>query len=119
MKITIKYHRRSVCIHIVFNQGDSYETMKKAAHPPGGILKRNYIDQSVVTLSQLADIPGLSEEAASEVVNGRARVTADMALRVSRAFGTSPLSCSYHSNMDRTSSAVRLGICRLRQMTVQ
>jgi len=63
---------------------------KRPPTHPGGILKRNYMDQSVVTLSQLADILGLSEEAASEVVNGRAPVTADMALRISRAFSTSP-----------------------------
>jgi len=72
------------------NQGDSYETTKKTPTHPGGILKRNYMDQSVVTLSQLADILGLPEETVSEVVNERAPVTADMALRFSRAFNTSP-----------------------------
>ncbi len=62
---------------------------KRPPTHPGGILKRNYIEQSVITLSQLADILGLPEETVSEVVNGRAPVTADMALRISRAFSTS------------------------------
>jgi addiction module HigA family antidote len=63
---------------------------KRTPAHPGGILRRNYIDQSVVTLCQLADILGLSEEAASEIIGERAAVTPDMALRLSRAFNTSP-----------------------------
>jgi len=63
---------------------------KRPLTHPGGILQRNYIDQSVVTLSQLADILGLPEETVSEVANERAPVTADTALRFSRAFNTSP-----------------------------
>lgn len=63
---------------------------KRPPAHPGGILKRNYIDQSVVTLRQLSDILGLSEDAASEIISGRASVTPDMALRLSRAFNTSP-----------------------------
>ncbi|MCP4110802.1 MAG: HigA family addiction module antidote protein [Desulfobacteraceae bacterium] len=57
---------------------------------PGGILKRNYIDQSVITITELSDILGISEKTALKILNECASVTPDIALRLSRAFNTSP-----------------------------
>ena len=57
---------------------------------PGGILKRHYMEP--LNLSVLAVAAGLdvSRKTLSKIINGRGAVTPDMALRLSKAFRTSP-----------------------------
>jgi addiction module HigA family antidote len=57
---------------------------------PGGILKRNYIEPLSMTVSGLAAALGVSRKTLSEIVNEHASVTPDMALRLSKAFKTTP-----------------------------
>ena len=63
---------------------------KKMPSHPGGILKRLYLDTLAISNSQLAEILGVSRKTVSKIVNQRGAVTPDMALRLSRAFNTTP-----------------------------
>jgi len=65
---------------------------KKLRHPthPGGILKRHYIEPLSMTISGLAGVLGVSRKTLSEIVNAHASITPDMALRLSKAFKTTP-----------------------------
>jgi addiction module HigA family antidote len=54
------------------------------------ILKRLYLDSLKISNSQLAGCIGVSRKTISKIVNGRGAITPEMALRLSRAFNTSP-----------------------------
>lgn len=60
--------------------------MHNPAHP--GEVLREYLPESV-TVTQAAERLGVTRQAFSALLNGRAGVSADMALRLSRALGTS------------------------------
>lgn len=57
---------------------------------PGGILKRHYMEPLSITVTGLALILGVSCKTLSEIVNEHASLTPDMALRLSKAFKTTP-----------------------------
>ena len=57
---------------------------------PGGVLRRLDMEPRGVTVTQLAKAIGVSRTMLSQVVNGRARITPDLAVRLSRALDTSP-----------------------------
>ncbi len=57
---------------------------------PGGILRRHYIEPLSLTVSGLAVVLGVSRKTLSEIVNEHASITPDMALRLSKAFQTTP-----------------------------
>jgi antitoxin HigA-1 len=65
---------------------------KKLRRPthPGGILRRHYIEPLSMTVSGLAEVLGVSRKTLSEIVNEHASITPDMALRLSKAFKTTP-----------------------------
>jgi addiction module HigA family antidote len=65
-------------------------TRTRAPGHPGGILKRLYLDSPGISNAQLAACIGVARKTVSKIVNGRGAVTPDMALRLSRAFNTSP-----------------------------
>ncbi len=56
---------------------------------PGEVLKE-YLPKSV-SVTEAAKKLGVSRQAFSAIINGRAGITADMALRLSEALGTSPV----------------------------
>lgn len=60
--------------------------MHNPAHP-GEILREQMGDMSV---TRLAEHIGITRPALSRLLNGKAGVSADMALKLSEAFGTSP-----------------------------
>ncbi len=62
---------------------------RQPAHP-GGILKRRYVEPLSITIKGLAEVLGVSRKTASKIVNERGAITSDMALRLSRAFDTTP-----------------------------
>lgn len=62
---------------------------RKPAHP-GGILFRMHMEPLGITITELAQRLGISRKALSAIVNGRASITPDIALRLSRALGTTP-----------------------------
>ena len=57
---------------------------------PGGILKRHYLETLNLTVSELAKSLGVSRKTLSRIVNERGSITPDMALRLSKAFSTTP-----------------------------
>ena len=62
---------------------------RKPSHP-GSVLKNLYLIPLKVSNTQLAETLNVSRKTISTIVNERASVTPDMALRLARAFGTSP-----------------------------
>ena len=63
---------------------------KRAPSHPGGILRRHYLEPLGLTVADLAGTLGVSRKTVSKIVNERGSVSADMALRLSQAFGTTP-----------------------------
>lgn len=57
---------------------------------PGEILKAHYLDPLSLSVTALANRLGISRKTLSTIINGRAAITVDMALRLSRAFSTTP-----------------------------
>ena len=67
----------------------SRKMTRKPTHP-GEIIKVEYMEALRLTVTALAERLGVSRKTLSTIVNERAAVTPDMALRLSRAFKTSP-----------------------------
>lgn len=63
---------------------------KRAPGHPGGILRRHHLEPLGLTVADLARTLGVSRKTVSKIVNERGSVSADMALRLSQAFGTTP-----------------------------
>ena len=63
---------------------------KRPPTHPGGILRRQYIEPLSLTISELANTLGVSRKTLSKIVNEHGSVTPDMALRLSKAFKTTP-----------------------------
>ncbi len=62
---------------------------RKRTHP-GEMIKEMYMKPLKLTVTSLAVSLGVSRKTLSTIINERAGVTPDMALRLSRAFSTSP-----------------------------
>lgn len=65
-------------------------TRTRAPGHPGMILKRLYLDSLKISNVRLAEYIGVSRKTISKIVNGKGAITPEMALRLSRAFSTSP-----------------------------
>jgi addiction module HigA family antidote len=63
---------------------------KRRPTHPGGILREDVLPAAGLTQDKLARLLGVSRRTISEILHGRRPVTTDMALRLARAFGTSP-----------------------------
>jgi len=63
---------------------------RKPTHP-GRILKEDYLIPLSITITELSSILGVSRKTLSKIINERASITPDMALRLSRAFDTTPI----------------------------
>jgi len=66
--------------------------MKRTRPPthPGAIVKYDYLEPLSLSMAQVAESLGVSRATVSKIVNERAPVTPQMALRLSRVFGTTP-----------------------------
>jgi antitoxin HigA-1 len=62
---------------------------RKPTHP-GAIVRLDYIEPLGLSVTALAERLGVSRKHLSAIVNERSGLTPDMALRLSRAFGTTP-----------------------------
>lgn len=62
---------------------------RKPVHP-GRIIMEHYLVPLNITITELAETLCVSRKALSGIVNEKKSVTADMALRLSKAFDTSP-----------------------------
>lgn len=62
---------------------------RKPTHP-GSILKEDYLIPLEITIKDMAENLGVSRKTLSKIINERGSITPDMALRLSRAFNTTP-----------------------------
>ena len=66
--------------------------LKKGMHPahPGEVLKGLYLDPLEVTITDAARKLGITRKMLSQVINGHAGISAEMAIRLSKALNTTP-----------------------------
>lgn len=57
---------------------------------PGEILKELWLEELNLSITDTAKALGVSRVAISEIINGRRRISAGMAFRLSKAFNTTP-----------------------------
>ncbi len=65
---------------------------------PGEIIKGLWLDPMGATVTDAAEALGISRKTLSKVINGRGRVTPEMAVRLSIALGSSPESWLGHQS---------------------
>lgn len=65
-------------------------TIKRQPTHPGNILREDYLKPLSITIQDMASILAVSRKTLSKIVNEHGAVTPDMALRLSRAFNTTP-----------------------------
>lgn len=58
--------------------------------PPGGIIKREFLDGYGLSVSKAAAAMGMSRARLNEIVRGQRSITADTALRLAKFFGNTP-----------------------------
>lgn len=63
--------------------------MQNPPHP-GGIVRRQCLEPLGLTVTRAAAGLGVTRQALSEVVNERAGISVEMAIRLSKAFGSTP-----------------------------
>ena len=63
--------------------------MQNPPHP-GGIVRRQCLEPLGLSVTRAAEHIGVSRQSFSELVNERCSVSVDMAIRLSKAFGSSP-----------------------------
>ena len=63
--------------------------IRRPTHP-GIIIKEDYLLPLSFSIKDMADTLGVSRKTLSKIINERGSVTPDMALRLSRAFDTTP-----------------------------
>ena len=61
--------------------------MKNPPHP-GKVVRVSCLEPLGLNVTEGANILGVSRQALSTLVNGRARMSADMAIRLAKAFGS-------------------------------
>ncbi|WP_018123256.1 HigA family addiction module antitoxin [Desulfovibrio oxyclinae] len=64
-------------------------TTRKPTHP-GCIIRHDYIEPLGLTVTGLAEHLGISRKHLSQVLHERSKVTSGLALRLARAFNTTP-----------------------------
>ncbi len=63
--------------------------MRNPPHP-GGIVRRQCLEPLGLTVTEAAKALGVTRQALSDLVNERASISLEMAIRLSKAFGSSP-----------------------------
>ena len=66
------------------------QKMTRRPTHPGNIIKEDYLLPLSITIKDMAATLGVSRKTLSKIINERGAITPDMALRLSRAFDTSP-----------------------------
>lgn len=65
------------------------ERKRPPAHP-GRIIRNHYLQPLSISITDLARTLGVSRKTVSKIVNEGGAITSDMALRLSKAFNTTP-----------------------------
>src|ERR1700683_5485870 len=78
--------RRTLVMSITTRQGEQPMTMKNPPHP-GGVVLRQCIEPSGLTITEAAAALGVTRNSLSELVNGKRGISPEMAVRISKVFG--------------------------------
>lgn len=84
--------------------------MKNPPHP-GEILNELYLKENGLSISKTANHIGISRQSLSELVNGKNGITAQTALRLAKAFNTTPrywLNLQNNYDLSKAESSVNL-----------
>ena len=88
--------------------------MYKPAHP-GEVLKEMYIEPLGLTVTDTARSLGITRKTLSELINGRSGISTSMALRLSKAFGTTPeLWLNMQQNFDLWKARRKIGLSKVK-----
>ncbi len=85
--------------------------MNNPAHP-GEIIKEMYLKPLDLTVTTAANSLGVTRKALSELINCKSGISTVMALRLSKAFDTSPefwLNLQQHYDLWKTQQKIKLG----------
>ncbi len=63
--------------------------MKNPAHP-GRIVRHDCLEPLGLSVTEGAQILGVSRQALNNIVNGKSGISAEMAIRLTKAFGSTP-----------------------------
>ena len=63
--------------------------MQNPPHP-GGIVRRQCLEPLGLSVTEAAKGLGVTRQALSDLVNGKAGISVEMAIRLSKAFGSTP-----------------------------
>jgi addiction module HigA family antidote len=63
--------------------------MKNPPHP-GRIVRQDCVEPLGLTITEAARVLGVTRQALNNLVNGKAGISPEMAVRISKAFGGSP-----------------------------
>jgi addiction module HigA family antidote len=89
-------------------------------HPahPGEIIRQLCIEPLGLTVTEVAKALGVTRKAFSELINGRAGVSVEMALRLAKAFDTSAESwLNMQVQYDLAQAGRRVRLDRVRRLT--
>lgn len=64
--------------------------MNRTPSHPGALLREVVLPETGMTVTELAAVCGIARNTLSRIVNGKADITEDMAIRLSRALGSTP-----------------------------
>ncbi len=82
------------------------KVMKREPTHPGAIIKEDYLIPLSISIKDMAEMLGVSRKTLSKIVNERGAITPDMALRLARAFDTTPdLWLNLQKNVDLWNAA--------------
>ena len=76
-------------------------SMNNPPHP-GGIVKRQCLEPMGLTVTRAAQGLGVTRQALSELINERAGISVEMAIRLSKAFGSTPEDLAWNADGIRT-----------------
>lgn len=77
-------------ITMITIRSQTMRRMTRRPTHPGNVLKEDYIVPLSITIKDMARNLGVSRKTLSKIINERGVITPDMALRLSRAFDTTP-----------------------------
>jgi addiction module HigA family antidote len=84
---------------------------------PGEILKEMYLDPLGISVTALADTIGVARKTVSQLVNGHMGVSAEMALRLGKAFRTTPeIWLNMQRNFDLWEAGSRIKVSHIRSL---
>jgi len=84
---------------------------------PGEILKEMYLDPLGITITALAKNLSVARKTVSQLINGHMGVSAEMALRLGKAFNTTPeLWLNMQRNYDLWYAGSRIKVSHIRSL---